>query len=192
MSEEQSNPAAAGPAQAPAEPVAVAAGGALEAALAEAREAAEKAKDQALRAAAEAENVRRRAQRDVENAHKFALERFAADLLPVVDSLERAVATAQAQADSGNSAAIAEGVALSLKLFVDTLGKSGIVRVDPLGEPFDPKVHQAVSMVESHTAEPGSVVQVLQPGFTLHGRVVRPAMVMVAKASAAPGPTGGS
>jgi molecular chaperone GrpE len=190
MSEQQSNPAAAGPAQASAEPAAVTTGSTLEAALAEAREAAEKAKDQALRAAAEAENVRRRAQRDVESAHKFALERFAADLLPVVDSLERAVATAQAGTSSGNAAAIAEGVALSLKLFVDTLGKSGIVRVDPLGQPFDPKVHQAVSMVESATAEPGSVVQVLQPGFTLHGRVVRPAMVMVAKAAAAPDPAG--
>jgi len=154
----------------------------LDAALTEAREAAEKARDQALRAAAEAENVRRRAQRDVENAHKFALERFAADLLPVIDSLERAVETAHSEAAAANPAAIAEGVGLSLKLFLDTLGKSGIVRVDPLGQPFDPNLHQAVTVVESTSAEPGSVVQVLQPGFTLHGRVVRPAMVMVAKA----------
>ena len=157
--------------------------------LAAAREAADKAHDQALRAQAELENVRRRAQRDVESAHKFALERFAADLLPVVDSLERAVETAREQADSASVKAIAEGVALSLKLFLDTLGKAGIQRVDPIGAPFDPKVHQAVAMVDSPETEPGSVVRVLQPGFTLQGRVVRPAMVMVARA---PQPAGGS
>jgi len=150
--------------------------------LAAAQDAAGKARDQMLRAQAEAENVRRRAQRDVENAHKYALERFAADLLPVIDSLERAAEIARGAAESPSVKAIAEGVALSLKLFVDTLGKAGIQRVDPVGAPFDPKVHQAVTMVESPDAEPGSVVKVLQPGFTLHGRVVRPAMVMVARA----------
>ena len=188
MTDQQSKPAEGGPQADTATGQAAAAD--VETALAEAREAAEKARDQALRAQAEAENVRRRAQRDVENAHKFALERFAADLLPVIDSLERAVETARSESAATNSAAIAEGVGLSLKLFLDTLGKSGISRVDPLGLPFDPNVHQAVSMVESATAEPGSVVQVLQPGFTLHGRVVRPAMVMVAKAKVPPPPGG--
>jgi molecular chaperone GrpE len=159
---------------------------ALQAQLAEARETVESMKDQALRAHAEVENMRRRAQRDVESAHKFALERFAADLLPVVDSLERAVEAAEAADAERNVTAIAEGVELSRKLFVDTLAKSGIEAVDPLGAPFDPQFHQAMSMVASADAEPGSVVKVLQRGYTLNGRLVRPAMVMVAKA-AAPG-----
>ncbi len=155
--------------------------GALEAQLAEARESIENLKDQALRAKAEAENTRRRAARDVEAAHKFALERFAADLLPVVDSLERAVDAGAAE--DANIGAIAEGVGLSLKLFLDTLAKSGIERIDPVGTPFDPQFHQAMSMVESDSAEPGSVLSVLQRGYTLHGRLVRPAMVIVAKAA---------
>jgi len=147
-----------------------------------ARTAAEQARDQALRAQAENENVRRRAQRDVENAHKFALERFASDLLPVVDSLERAVDAARDESGEGASAAIADGVGLSLKLFIDTLAKSDLVQIDPAGQPFDPNFHQAVSLVESDTAEPGSVIQVLQKGYTLNGRLVRPAMVVVSKA----------
>jgi molecular chaperone GrpE len=153
----------------------------LIAALETARSVAAQARDQALRAQAEAENVRRRTQRDVENAHKFALERFGNDLLPVVDSLERAVESAGSTEREGAVAAIADGVALSLKLFVDTLARANLIQVDPVGEPFDPKLHQAVSMVESATAEPGSVLQVLQKGYTLNGRLVRPAMVIVAK-----------
>lgn len=153
----------------------------LIAALETARSAAEQARDQALRAQAEIENIRRRSQRDVENAHKFALERFGNDLLPVVDSLERAVDSARSTERHGAVAAIADGVELSLKLFVDTLARSNLIQVDPVGEPFDPKAHQAVSMVESDTAEPGSVLQVLQKGYTLNGRLVRPAMVIVAK-----------
>jgi molecular chaperone GrpE len=156
----------------------------LIAALDTARSAAEQARDQALRAQAEAENVRRRTQRDVENAHKYALERFGNDLLPVVDSLERAVEAARTTQRDGAVAAIADGVELSLKLFVDTLARASLIQVDPVGEPFDPKLHQAVSMVESDTAEPGSVLQVLQKGYTLHGRLVRPAMVIVAKSPA--------
>ncbi len=159
----------------------------LIAALETARSVAEQARDQALRAQAEAENVRRRTQRDVENAHKFALERFGNDLLPVVDSLERAVESARSTDRAGAVAAIADGVELSLKLFVDTLARSNLIQVDPVGEPFDPKLHQAVSMVESDTAEPGSVLQVLQKGYTLNGRLVRPAMVIVAKTAAGSG-----
>ncbi len=154
----------------------------LIAALEAARNAADQAREQALRAQAESENVRRRAQRDVENAHKFALERFTSDLLPVLDSLERAVESARAPNAAGSAAAIADGVELSLKLFLDTLAKADIIQLDPVGEPFDPKFHQAVGMLESQTAEPGSVVEVLQKGFTLNGRLVRAAMVMVAKA----------
>lgn len=158
---------------------------ALTAALEESRLAAEQAREQTLRAAAEAENVRRRAQRDIENAHKFALERFGSSLLPVVDNLERAVEAARAVAADGPAAAIADGVELSLKMFLDTLARADLVQLDPVGEPFDPKLHQAVTMLESASAEPGSILQVLQKGFTLNGRLVRPAMVIVAKAPAA-------
>lgn len=155
---------------------------ALTAALEESRGATEQAREQTLRAAAETENVRRRAQRDVENAHKFGLERFASSLLPVVDSLERAVETARAVAADGPAAAIADGVELSLKMFLDTLARADLKQLDPVGEPFDPKLHQAVTMLESASAEPGSILQVLQKGYTLNGRLVRPAMVIVAKA----------
>ena len=156
----------------------------LKAALAQANERAETLKDQALRAQAEAENVRRRSERNVENAHKFALEKFTADLLPVIDSFERAVESAREHTEGDETAAnaIAEGVELSLKLLFDTLAKFGVKVVDPHGEPFDPKFHEAMSMVESPDAEPGSVLHVVQKGYTLNDRLVRAAMVMVAKA----------
>ena len=159
---------------------------ALSAALDESRLVAEQAREQTLRAQAEAENVRRRAQRDVENAHKFALERFASSLLPVVDSLERAVETARGMTADGAAVAIADGVELSLKMFLDTLARADLVQLNPVGEPFDPKLHQAVTVLESATAEPGSILQVLQKGYTLNGRLVRPAMAIVAKAPAGP------
>ncbi|MEZ5559681.1 MAG: nucleotide exchange factor GrpE [Pseudomonadales bacterium] len=135
-------------------------------------------RDQALRAQAEAENVRRRAARDVENAHKFALEKFAVDLLPVLDSLEKAVETATG-VDGGG--AIAEGVALSLKLFQGVLEKAGIHQVDPLGAPFDPQLHEAMAMVPNPDAEPNSVLEVMQKGYTLNGRLIRAAMVVVSR-----------
>lgn len=148
-------------------------------------------KDQLLRLQAEMENVRRRSARDVENAHKFAIEKFAGELLPVADSLEKAVETAEkAAADAGDDSAataIAEGVALSLKLFVDKLGKGGIEQIDPLGHPFDPQQHEAMAMVENPGAEPNSVMDVMQKGYTLNGRLVRAAMVVVAKAPAGDG-----
>ena len=142
------------------------------------REALEAAEDRALRAAAEAENVRKRAERSIENAHKFALEKFVAALLPAVDSFERA-ADAAAHAD-GN--ANAEGIQLSLKLLAEAMERQGVAVVDPLGEPFDPNLHEAMSMIESDTAEPGSVLEVFQRGYALNGRLVRPARVIVAKA----------
>lgn len=152
---------------------------ALAARLEELEQELERYRDQALRAQAEMENVRRRASRDVENAHKYALERFTADLLPVLDSLEKAVevATATAGAES-----IAEGVELSLKLFLTVAGKYGIERIDPLGEPFDPQLHEAMTLVPSATAEPNSVIDVMQRGYVLNGRLVRAAKVVVAKA----------
>ncbi|MEE4302301.1 MAG: nucleotide exchange factor GrpE [Pseudomonadales bacterium] len=151
---------------------------ALEAAL----EEAARMKDAALRAQAEMENVRRRSARDVEAAHKFALEKFATGLLPVVDSLEKSV-EAVAGHEGGDEAivAIKEGIQLSERMFMDTLGKFGVERIDPLGEPFDPERHEAMSMIEAPDAEPNTVVTVLQKGYALNGRLLRAAMVIVAR-----------
>ena len=148
----------------------------LREALEQAQAEASTQADRALRAVAEAENVRKRSERSIENAHKFALERFVADLLPAVDSFERA-AEAASEAD-------AEGIRLSLKLLTDAMERQGIAVVDPLGTPFDPQLHEAMSMIESPTAEPGSVVEVFQKGYTVNDRLVRPARVIVAKAPA--------
>lgn len=154
----------------------------LEAAQAE----VEKFRDVALRAEAEMENVRRRATRDVENAHKFGQEKLIQNLLPVIDSLEKAIESAeQAGADEGANKAILEGVGLCLKMQLDVLAKEGLTVVDPNGEPFDPNLHQAMSMVENPDVEPNSVVAVIQKGYALNERLVRPAMVMVSKAPAA-------
>ena len=164
---------------------------ALREALAAAQAEAETQKDRALRAAAEAENTRKRADRRVENAHKFALEGFVADLLPAVDSFERAVLSAEKAAEeaaneaaetASGMAAVAEGVQLSLKLLVKAMQRQGIEVVDPLGAPFDPNLHEAMTMVASETAEPGSVVEVFQKGYTVNGRLARAARVVVAKA----------
>ncbi|MDG0968276.1 MAG: nucleotide exchange factor GrpE [Porticoccaceae bacterium] len=139
------------------------------------------ANDQVLRIQAEMQNVRRRAERDVENAHKYALDKFTADLLPVVDNLERAIAnidvTAEAQKD------VATGLELTLKTFVDVLLRFKVEVVDPAGQPFDADLHQAVSMVPNPDLEPNTVMDVFQKGYTLNGRLVRPAMVVVSKAS---------
>ena len=146
----------------------------------QAGEAAElaKAKDQLLRTVAEMENVRRRAQRDVENAHKFAVEKLLSDLLPVVDSLEKAEEAAQS---TDNAASMAEGIGLSLKLFVGILEKAGVVMIDPFGEPFDPQLHEAMAMVPNPDTEPNTVMDVMQRGYTLNGRLVRAAKVIVVK-----------
>ena len=142
----------------------------------------EAAKDAALRAQADAMNVQRRAEQEIEKARKFALERFCGDLLSVVDNLERAL---ESSGDERGSAALAEGVELTRKGFMDVLAKYGVEAVDPTGEPFDPETAQAMSMVEQPDAEPNSVVAVMQKGYLLNGRLLRPAMVMVAKAPSA-------
>ena len=139
----------------------------------------EKFRDLALRAEAEMQNLQRRTARDVENAHKFGVEKFVQNMLPVVDSLEKAI-----ESTGDNSDAIAQGVRLCHKLMVDTLNKQGVEIIDPEGEPFDPNEHQAMSMVENPDMEPNSVLAVVQKGFKLNGRLVRPAMVMVTKAPA--------
>ncbi len=152
--------------------------GAGSSALDETSEELTKVKDQLLRTVAEMENVRRRAQRDVENAHKFAVEKLLSDLLPVIDSLEKAVEAAKT---TENPDSMAEGIRLSLKLFVSILEKAGIAVVDPLGEPFDPQLHEAMAMVPNPDAEPNSVMDVMQRGYTLNGRLVRAAKVVVVK-----------
>jgi len=139
----------------------------------------EAAKDAALRAQADAMNVQRRADQEIEKARKFALERFCGDLLSVVDNLERALESSD---DEQGSAALAEGVELTRKGFMDVLAKYGVEAVDPQGEPFDPETAQAMSMVEQPDVEPNSVVAVMQKGYLLNGRLLRPAMVMVSKA----------
>ena len=138
------------------------------------------AKDQVLRVQAEMQNVRRRAERDVENAHKYALDKFTADLLPVVDNLERALATI----DSADEAqkGVSEGLELTLKSFMEVLSRHKIEAIDPAGEPFDADLHQAVSMVPNPDLEPNTVMDVFQKGYTLNGRLVRPAMVVVSQA----------
>lgn len=142
-----------------------------------------KTKDDALRTLAEAQNIRRRSEKDVENARKFAIEKFAGELLAVVDNLERALDVADSENDGVK--ALVEGVQLTAKSLVDTLAKFNVTQLDPLGEPFDPQFHQAMSMVENPDVEPNTVTLVMQKGYTLNGRLLRPAMVMVSKAAAA-------
>lgn len=139
----------------------------------------EAARDAALRAQADAMNVQRRAEQEIEKARKFALERFCGDLLSVIDNLERAL---ESGGDDQGDAALAEGVELTRKGFMDVLAKYGVEPVDPVGEPFDPETAQAMSMVEQPDVEPNSVVAVMQKGYLLNGRLLRPAMVMVSKA----------
>jgi molecular chaperone GrpE len=133
--------------------------------------------EQLLREQAEMQNVRRRAQRDVESAHKFALEKFATELLSVVDNLERAIDAIDAEDDSQK--AVAEGLELTLKTFIDVLAKHNVEPVDPKGQPFDADLHQAVSMVPNGEVEPNTVINVFQKGYTLNSRLIRPAMVVV-------------
>lgn len=137
-------------------------------------------RDAQLRAQAEIQNIQRRAERDVTNAHKYALEKFAGSLLDVVDNLERALGAAPSEEPAVK--ALHEGVSLTHKLFVDTLKRFAVEAVDPVGAPFDPEQHQAVSMQPSPTAEPNTVMAVFQKGYTLSGRLLRPAMVVVATA----------
>lgn len=156
---------------------------ALQQQLATAVAAAQEEKDRALRIAAEMENLRRRAAQDVEKAHKFALEKFTGELLPVIDSLERALELADR--DNETLKPMMEGVELTLRAMLTTVGKFGVEQVNPMGDAFDPNRHQAISMVENGNVAPNSVMAVMQKGYELNGRVIRPAMVMVARAPAA-------
>jgi len=129
-----------------------------------------------LRTAAELENVRKRAARDVENAHRFALERFGRELLAVKDSLEMGLAAAE----NASVESLLEGSEATLKILAGTMQQFGIEELDPAGEPFDPEFHEAISMQPSADVEPGSVATVVQKGYSLNGRLLRPAMVIVA------------
>lgn len=149
----------------------------LELELNNALEEVEKFKDMAIRAEAEMQNVRRRAERDVENAHKFGLERILTNLLPVIDGLEKALESAPTEADP-----VIDGVRLTFKLVQNVLEKESVEVIDPLGEPFNPNEHEAMSVVENPDMEPNSVCLVIQKGYKLNQRLVRPAMVMVTKA----------
>jgi molecular chaperone GrpE len=147
---------------------------AVAAALAEQRETV-------LRAQAEVQNMRRRCEGDVEKAHKFALEKFSGELLPVLDNLERALrAVPDAQREQVRG--LYEGVELTLKGFVETLARFQIRQVNPVGEPFDPQLHQAIAQVPNPSVAPNSVLEVMQKGYTLNGRVLRAAMVVVSRA----------
>ncbi len=135
--------------------------------------------DQMMRLRAEIENNRKRAERDIENAHKYALKNFVENLLPIIDSME--MGQTAAAADNATLESIREGSSLTMTMFVQVLEKNGLEQVDPKGEKFDPERHQAISMVEVEGAESGSVIEVMQKGYLLNDRLVRPAMVVVAK-----------
>lgn len=145
-------------------------------------EAQNRERDTVLRIKAEMENLRRRTEQDVEKAHKFALEKFVNELLPVIDSLDRALEVAD-KANPDNAAMI-EGIELTLKSMLDVVRKFGVEVIADTNVPLDPNVHQAIAMVESEEIEAGKVLGVMQKGYTLNGRTIRAAMVTVAKAKA--------
>ncbi|HFC53352.1 MAG TPA: nucleotide exchange factor GrpE [Gammaproteobacteria bacterium] len=148
--------------------------------LEDARARADEHWDQVLRLQAELENLRKRQQRELESAHKYALERFVQELLPVKDSLEMGLAAAR-EVEEESSAKLCEGTELTLKMLQAALEKFGVKEIDPAGQPFDPELHQAMSAVASEGTEPNTVLNVMQKGYLLNDRLIRPAMVVVAK-----------
>ncbi|MEX0617964.1 MAG: nucleotide exchange factor GrpE [Pseudohongiellaceae bacterium] len=148
--------------------------------LAEAEDAVARHQEDVLRFKADMQNVRRRAEQDVERAHKYGLEKFAGELLAVMDNLERALEATEGS-DNEQVKALADGVELTRKSFVDCFEKFNVEQINPLGEPFNPDQHQAITVQENPDVEPDTVVAVMQKGYILNGRVIRPAMVVVAK-----------
>lgn len=146
-------------------------------ALEAARTEAEGQRERALRAVAELENVRRRAERDVEKAHRYGVERFARELLAVKDSLELGLQTAR----DGDDDAVREGLTATIKLLGQCFEKFGIEEIDPEGDPFDPEAHEAMATQPSAEAAPDTVLMVIQKGYRLHERLLRPARVIVAR-----------
>lgn len=155
--------------------------------LQEAEAKVEASREQALRIQADLENTRRRAKLDVEGAHKFALEKFVNELLPVKDSLE--MGEAASRAEGADLEKVREGVELTLKMMADVMGKFGVAEVNPIGEKFNPDLHQAMSMQDVADAEPNTVINVFQKGYVLNERLVRPAMVVVAGVNSGGKPT---
>ena len=151
---------------------------ALQAKLAEAEAKAEENWDQLVRSRAEMDNLRRRTERDLANAHKFALEKFAQELLPVIDSMEMGVAAATDE--NADVSKLREGTEMTLKMFETAIEKFGIKGVHPHGETFNPDHHQAMTMIDSPAHEPNTIIDVMQKGYLLNERLVRPAMVVVA------------
>jgi molecular chaperone GrpE len=158
----------------------------LHALLEDARTKADEHWNQCLRLQAEVENLRKRAQRDLENAHKFGLEKFVVDLLPVKDSLEMGISAAQGE--SVDPVKLKEGTSLTLKMLGDVMERFGIVEIDPQGQRFNPELHEAMSIQKRTDVEPNTVVTVVQKGYTLNDRLIRPAMVILAQgAPSSPG-----
>jgi molecular chaperone GrpE len=178
MSKEQPAPAAVEPLE-QALAVDVQQQAELKAALDAAKQQADQNRESYLRMAAELDNLRKRTQRDLENAHKFALERILTELLPVKDSLEMGIAAADTAA-----VGLKEGMDMTLKLLTTAFERSGVAELDPAkGDSFDPELHEAMAMQETTEANPGTVLQTVQKGYQLNGRLLRPARVIVAKAS---------
>lgn len=154
----------------------------LQAALDEARQQAQLNWDKLTRLQAEMDNLRKRTSRDVEHAHKYALEKFVGELLPVIDSLELGINAARGDGQGAtDNDSLLEGMELTLKKFIEVMSKFGVQQIDPQGEKFNPELHEAVSMQESPNADSNTVITVMQKGYTLNDRLVRPAMVVVAK-----------
>ncbi len=153
----------------------------LELSLSSAQTTVADQKDSVIRAKAEVDNIRRRSAQDVEKARKFALEKFAAEMLVSVDNLERALQNIDKENESNKG--IIEGVELTLQGLIASLEKFGVKAVDPQDQPFNPELHQAMSMQEVEGVAPNTVIAVMQKGYELNGRLIRPAMVMVSKAA---------
>ncbi|MFT4808887.1 MAG: molecular chaperone GrpE [Paraglaciecola sp.] len=152
----------------------------LEAAVIAAETKMVEQKDSVMRAIADADNARKRAQGEIDKARKFALEKFAAELLPVADNLERALQVANPEDEAIKS--IVDGVEMTLKSFISTIEKFGMSVIDPQGQPFNPEKHQAMSMQENAELPPNTVLAVMQKGYEINGRLLRPAMVLVTRA----------
>lgn len=155
--------------------------------LTEAEEKATQNWERVLRMQAEMDNMQRRVERDIANAHKYALEKFVVELLPVVDTLERALdhhAEDDNEEGPGSTATVLEGVELTLKMLLAAMQKFGVEQVNPISQAFNPELHQAVSTQEDASVKPGTVLTVMQKGYTLNGRLVRPALVVVSKNNA--------
>lgn len=151
----------------------------LEAALLSSEAKIQEQKDSVLRAKAEVENMRRRSEQEIDKARKYALSRFAEELLPVLDNLERTIQAADAENEVVKP--LVEGVELTHKTFIGVVEKFGLKEINPEGETFNPELHQAMSIQESPDHEPNTVMFVMQKGYELNGRVIRPAMVIVSK-----------